>query len=486
MKPTDIEIEACPHSARCGGCRYAGCGYDTQLEKKREYLQKLLSPYGEVLPVLPAEEPLHYRNKVIRSFGFENGKAVSGMYEEHSRRLFPVPSCLLEDEGADRILSDLAALCAKQHIRPFDVRTKTGTLRHAMVRAGTRSGEYLLVLVTGTQEFPGRNNLVTAIRKAHPEITSVVQNVNASDTGIVLGQPGHGKTTGLQRVLYGPGFIRDTLSGLSFRISADSFYQVNTRGAERLYETAIRLAGLTGRETVLDAYCGIGTIGLCAAASVKEGRVIGVEQNADAIRDAIENAHKNHITNARFYPGDAGKFLEERTELFPDVVFMDPPRSGADGTFLSALCRAHPEKVVYISCGPEALARDLRTLTRDYRVTTIQPVDLFPLTEHVETVCLLVLRNPVTHINIDVDVEDLVQDKRGVATYDQIRDYVKEQTGLHVTNLNIAQIKRKCGIIESWSPFSLRQTILHKAAPPSHVQRRSPHRCMLRFRPLLP
>ena len=387
--------ETCPYLSRCGGCVSSAECYARQLEKKREMLEKLLGGYGSVLPVLPApaedgeDAPLHSRNKAIRSYGYDpdGKKPVWGMYEAHSRRLIPVSSCLAEDEGADRILSTLASLTAEQHLRPFDLRSGQGSLRHALVRAGKHSGEYLLVLVTGTQEFPGRNNLVTALRRAHPEITTIVQNVNASDTGIVLGQSGHGKNTGMQRVLYGPGFIRDTLCGLSFRISADSFWQVNTAGAELLYETALRLAGLSGRETVLDAYCGTGTVGLCAAGRAKN--VIGVELNPDAVRDAVGNAKANHITNARFFSGDAGKFLTERTDLRFDTVIMDPPRAGSDAAFLSALCRAKPERIVYISCGPEALARDLRTLTRDYRVTTIQPVDMFPFTEHVETVVLM-------------------------------------------------------------------------------------------------
>ena len=387
MKTTEI----CPYIARCGGCRYAEEPYERQLAEKQKHLEALLGTFGTVLPVIGMKEPYHSRNKAIRSFGYDGKKPVWGMYEAHSRRLIPVSSCLAEDEGADRILSTLARLTAEQHLRPFDIRTGQGTLRHALVRAGKHSGEYLLVLVTGTQEFPGRNNLVTALRRAHPELTTIVQNVNASDTGIVLGQSGHGKTTGLQRVLYGPGFIRDTLYGLSFRISADSFWQVNTAGAEVLYETALGLAHLTGHETVLDAYCGTGTIGLCAAKSAKT--VIGVELNADAVRDAVGNARANHIENARFFQGDAGKFLTERTELHFDTVIMDPPRAGSDAAFLSALCRAKPETVVYVSCGPEALARDLRTLTRDYRVTTIQPVDLFPLTEHVETVVRMVKEN---------------------------------------------------------------------------------------------
>lgn len=377
----------CPHAGKCGGCRYTELSYGEQLVKKREYLRMLLGKYGEVLPVRGMEEPLHCRNKVIRSFGYENRRPVWGLYAPHTRRITVVPDCPLEDAGADRILRTVAKISQEQHQKPFDMRTGTGALRHAMVRAGKRSGEYLLVLVTGTPAFPGRNNFVAALCRAHPEITTIVQNVNSSDTPLVLGQKGHGKTTGQERILYGPGYITDTLCGLNFRISADSFYQVNTAGAELLYETAISLAAFSGEETLLDAYCGIGTIGLSASGSVR--RVIGVEKNAAAVRDAVSNARENRIGNARFYTGDAGEFLTERSDMRPDVVIMDPPRSGADEAFLSALCRAQPEKVVYISCGPEALARDLAVLTRTYRVRAIQPVDMFPYTEHVETVVLM-------------------------------------------------------------------------------------------------
>ena len=275
-------------------------------------------------------------------------------------------------------------------------------------------------------------------------MTSVVQNCNPRRTSAVLGSD--------VRTLYGPGKITDTLCGLQFAISPRSFYQVNPEQTEVLYAKAIEFAALTGKETVIDAYCGIGTIGLCAAGRAKQ--VIGVERNPDAVRNACANAAANKINNARFICADATDWMRAAAQPnsglpHPDVVFLDPPREGSTPACIDAVAAMKPKRVVYVSCNPETLARDLTHLTRrGWKALKIQPVDMFPHTEHVETVCLLVLRNPVTHINIDVDVEEMVQDKRGMATYGQIKDYVLEHSGLNVSSLYIAQVKQKHGIIE--------------------------------------
>lgn len=379
----------CPHTA-CGGCSMTSVPYEKQLANKHTRLKQLLSSFGEVLPPIGMEEPYHYRNKVTRTFSAARDEkkrlvTVSGTYAAETRRVIPIDTCLIEDMGAQRIMHTLTALCASMKIPPYDPRTGNGVLRHAQIRVGAATGEYLLTLVTGTSQFPGRGNLVTALRKEHPEITSIVHNVNGFDTGMILGDE---KRSGHEnRVLFGSGSIRDTLCGLSFRISPQSFYQVNPRGTEILYKTAIDLADLRPTDTLLDAYCGIGTIGLSAASHCR--RVIGVELNPDAVRDAIANAKHNKITNARFYRGDAGKFMLENPDLTPDVLIMDPPRGGSDLPFLNAVCRRKPNRVVYVSCGPDTLARDLKTLTKEYRVETIQPVDMFPMTEHCETVVFL-------------------------------------------------------------------------------------------------
>ena len=399
--------DTCRHTA-CGGCSMTGVPYEEQLARKHKQLTELLSVYGTVLPPIGMEEPFHYRNKVTRTFAAvrddkKRMTAVSGTYAAETRRVVPIDMCQIEDIGAQRIMQTLTALCAKMKIPPYDVRTGSGVLRHAQIRFGAATGEYLLTLVTASPQFPGRGNLVTALRQAHPEITSIVHNVNGFDTGMILGDE---KRSGHEnRVLFGPGTIRDTLCGLSFRISPQSFYQGNPRGTEILYRTAIDLAGLAPTDTLLDAYCGIGTIGLAAAAHCR--RVIGVELNPDAVRDAIANAKYNHITNARFYRGDAGRFLLDNPDLTPDVLIMDPPRGGSDQPFLQAVCRRKPKKVVYVSCGPQSLARDLKTLTREYRVETIQPVDMFPMTEHCETVVLLRRKQVDGHVRISVHTKEL-------------------------------------------------------------------------------
>ena len=310
-----------------------------------------------------------------------------------------------------------------------------------LVRRGWRSGEILVVLVTAHGMLPGKRNFVRALLQQHPDITTVVQNINAGQTSLVLGAH--------SEVLYGPGYIREQLGDFTFRISPRAFYQINPVQTEVLYRTALEYAGLTGTETVVDAYCGTGTIGIFASRDA--ARVIGVENNRDAVHDAISNAKANRADNVRFYTADASDFLQGMAKAgeHADVVILDPPRAGSDERFLSAVTTVAPERVVYVSCNPETLARDLGYLTRHgYRVERIQPVDMFPHTEHIETVCLLVLRNPVTHINIDVDVEEMVQDKRGMATYGQIKDYVLEHSGLNVSSLYIAQVKQKHGIIE--------------------------------------
>lgn len=250
-------------------------------------------------------------------------------------------------------------------------------------------------------------------------------------------------------VLFGDGYITEQLGDFSFRISPKAFYQINPIQTEVLYNTTLEFAGLTGKETVVDAYCGTGTIGIFASPKAK--KVVGVELNPDAVKDARVNAKLNSAENTEFYNADAGEFLADAAasnEKY-DVVIMDPPRSGSTVKFLKSVVKLAPKTVVYVSCNPETLARDLMFLVRNgYKVKKIQPVDMFPHTNHVETVCLLVLRNPVTHINIDVDVEEMVQDKRGMATYGQIKDYVLEHSGLNVSSLYIAQVKQKHGIIE--------------------------------------
>lgn len=388
--------------------------------------------------------PYHYRNKVQAAFYTDKkGKIISGVYQSGSHHVVGIDSCQTEDVIADKIIVAVRKLLPSFRMTTYNEDTGKGFLRHILVKRGFATNQIMLVLVTGTPVFPSKNNFVKAILKQFPEITTIVQNINPYRTNLVLGDN--------QKVLYGKGYIEDILCGCRFRISPKSFYQINPVQTEVLYGKAIEFANLKGNETVLDTYCGIGTIGIIAAKN-GAGNVIGAELNGDAVRDAIVNARANNLKNIRFYKADAGEFMREAADEDekPDVVFMDPPRAGSDRKFLDSLIKMSPKKVVYVSCNPETLARDLAYLTQNspYKAQKIQPVDMFPHTAHIETVCLLVLRNPVTHINIDVDVEEMVQDKRGLATYGQIKDYVLEHSGLKVSSLYIAQVKQKHGIIE--------------------------------------
>lgn len=376
-------MKECPIFKKCGGCQYLNISYEKQLEKKQEELNRLLSKFCRVNPILGMEDPWHYRNKVHAVMGRDRkGKIISGVYKEGTHLLLPVEECLIENKKADEIIGTIRGLLPSFKIRTFDEDTGYGFLRHVLIRTAHATGEIMVVLVTASPVFPSKNNFVKALRKVHPEITTIVQNVNGRETSMVLGDKEH--------VLYGPGFIVDELCGFRFRISSKSFYQVNPVQTEVLYRKAIEAAGLTGKETVVDAYCGIGTIGIAASGKAKE--VIGVELNRDAVRDAITNAKINQIRNVRFYNNDAGKFMVQMAAEGgkADVVFLDPPRSGSTEEFINAVAVLKPQRVVYVSCGPETLARDLEVFKRNgYRAVEAWGVDMFPMTGHVETVCLL-------------------------------------------------------------------------------------------------
>lgn len=383
--PAEKKAEAldCPVSKKCGGCQYIGRPYKKQLKEKQMKIRNLLSSFGKIEPIIGMEDPYHYRNKVSAAFARDKkGNIISGVYEEGSHRVVLVDSCLLENRKADEIIVTIRELLRSFKIKVFDEDTGYGLLRHVLVRTGHATGEIMVVLVTASPVFPSKNNFVKALRSRHPEITTVVQNINGRSTSMVMGEKEH--------VLYGRGYIEDILCGKRFRISPRSFYQVNPIQTETLYRTAIEYAGCTGKERVLDAYCGTGTIGIIASAGAAE--VIGVELNGDAVRDAVTNAKRNAVKNISFYHKDAGEFMyqlaSEKAHI--DVVFMDPPRSGSSEAFLRALCILQPDRIVYISCNPETLKRDLTYLTKNrYHVKKIQPVDMFPGTVHVETVVLM-------------------------------------------------------------------------------------------------
>ena len=432
----------CPIYRECGGCQYLHLTYDQQLKEKQKRMEELLGGVCPVRPIIGMEEPYHYRNKVHAVFGLDRkNNPISGIYKEGTHRIFPVDSCLIEDQKADEIIVTIRSMLRSFKIRVFDEDTGYGLLRHVLIRRGFTTGEILVVLVTASPVFPSKNNFVKALREKHPEITTIVQNINGRSTSMVLGDKEH--------VLYGKGYIEDELCGLRFRISSRSFYQINSVQTEKLYGKAMELAELTGKETVLDAYCGIGTIGLIA--SKHAGKVIGVELNQDAVRDAVQNAKKNGITNAQFFCNDAGRFMSHMAARgeSADVVFMDPPRSGSTEEFIDSVALMQPKWVVYISCGPDTLARDLRMFAKHgYKAKEAWPVDLFGWTEHVETVVLLSKGEVDSKkIRVEFSLEDMdMSEFQDGATYTQIKDYVLEHTGLKVSNLYISQIKRKCGI----------------------------------------
>lgn len=380
--------DACPLYRKCGGCQLQNMSYPRQLQWKQSKVEHLLGKFHRVEPIIGMANPYHYRNKVQAAFALDRHKQViSGVYQASTHHVVPVESCMTEDETADRIMGTIRRLLPVFRIEPFDERTGGGLLRHVLVKRGFSTGEVMVVLVTVSPVLPAKNNFVHALRKEHPEITTVILNINNRNTSMVLGEQ--------EKVLYGPGFIEDRLCGCIFRISAKSFYQINPVQTEVLYGKAMEYAGLTGTETVIDAYCGIGTIGLTASSRAKQ--VIGVELNRDAVKDAISNARRNSIQNARFYTADAGEFMSGMAAEgeTADVVFMDPPRSGSDEQFLSSVVKLAPKKVVYISCNPETQERDLLFLTANgYRVEKIQPVDMFPHTNHTETICLLSCGSP--------------------------------------------------------------------------------------------
>ena len=382
----------CPVSSKCGGCQWIDRPYEEQLRAKETRFRKLMERFCRPEPIIGMEQPAHYRNKVHAVFGEDRRHGIiSGIYEERSHRIVPVDSCLIENEKADAIIVTIRGLLRSFKIRPYNEDTGRGLLRHVLIRTGQATGQIMVVLVLASPVLPCRNDFVKALLERHPEITTIVVNVNDRNTSMVLGDK--------EKVIYGKGYIEDRLCGKIFRISPKSFYQVNPSQAEKLYGKAMEYAALTGRETVLDAYCGTGTIGIIASAQA--GRVIGVELNPEAVRDARSNAKRNQADNISFYQNDADVLLQQMAEQGekPDVLLMDPPRSGSSEAFLSAAARMEPGKIVYISCNPDTLVRDLEVLTgKGYRAERGRAVDMFPFTDEIEAVCLLSKLDVKQHI----------------------------------------------------------------------------------------
>ena len=440
------------YEKKCGGCPLLALPYREQLAKKQARLRELLGGFAPVKAVQGMAEPLHYRNKAIASFATQRGKLVCGLYAEGTHRVLPGADCLLQEESLNKTLAAVLDAARACRWTAYDEDRGTGLLRHTVLRSSC-SGKVLVTLVTPGPDLPGSKNFCTVLRKKAPWVVSIVQNINLTRSSAVLGSR--------EKTLYGPGFVLDTLCGTQFAISSRSFYQVNRTQTEILYKKALELAKLTGRETVIDAYCGIGTIGLCAAPLAKQ--VIGVERNPAAVKDAAANARRNKIANARFVCADATEWMAAAAGegLHPDVVFLDPPRAGSTPECIAAVNKMKPRRVVYVSCDPETLARDVAAFTRlGWRAAKFCPVDLFPQTKHVETVVLLSHKKADSYIHIDVEfgegegkipVDSIA--KRAEAykpkekvTYKMIKEYIEAKYGFKVHTAYIAEVKRNLGL----------------------------------------
>ena len=424
---------------KCGGCPLLAMPYREQLAQKQARLQELLGGFAPVKAVQGMADPLHYRNKAIASFAAQHGKLVCGLYAEGTHKVLPGADCLLQEDILNKTLAAVLDAARTCRWTAYDEDRGTGLLRHTVLRSSA-DGKVLVTLVTPGPELPGSKNFCAAMRKKAPWVVSIVQNINPTRTSAVLGNR--------EKTLYGPGFVLDTLCGTQFAISSRSFYQVNRTQTEVLYKKALELAKLTGRETVVDAYCGIGTIGLCAAPQAKQ--VIGVERNPAAVKDAAANARRNKLANARFVCADATEWMTAAAGegLRPDVVFIDPPRAGSTPECIAAVNKMKPRRVVYVSCDPETLARDVAAFTRlGWRTAKFCPVDLFPQTRHVETVVQLSQRKPDDVIRVGLDLDELdITSAESKATYPELKDYIRGKYGFKVSSLYIAQVKRKLGL----------------------------------------
>ena len=380
----------CPVCTSCGGCQFQQLNYHAQLAFKKNKVKNAFLRTAkmdvEVNDVIGMEDPYFYRNKIQMPVGKDRfGKIVTGFYKANSHDIVPIEKCYIEDERSAPILKTIRELMKEIRIEPYDEDKRTGVIRHILIRASFYKKQIMVVIVTNVNSFPGQRNFVNALTSKHPEITTIVQNINKRDTNVILGN--------YENILYGKGFIEDSLLGINYQISSKSFYQINPNQTEKLYTTAIKAANLSKEDIVFDAYTGIGTIAILAAKHAKH--VIGVEIVNQAIRDAIRNAKHNGVNNIEFHANDVSDYMDlmAHNKQSIDVLFMDPPRKGADERFLKSVLTLKPKKIIYISCEPETLARDIKLLSAKYNIESIQPVDMFPQTHHVEAVVSLVLKH---------------------------------------------------------------------------------------------
>ena len=446
--PDRVPVD-CLVAGPCGGCSLRHLDYAAELRAKQESVLDAFRRIGglevPVLDIQPSPEVDRYRNKVQFPVGVDkNGVPCIGFYAGRTHRIVPCPDCKLQPGVLNEIGNALCAFFAQQGIRPYDEQSGKGLVRHIFLRRGAHSGQIMVCLVCTRAKLPHAEQLCTALRGQFPAISTILLNVNAKSTNVILGSENH--------ILYGPGYIEDTLCGVPVRLGPLSFYQVNTLAAERLYGVAAQYAQLTPDDTLLDLYCGMGTIGLSMAEQCRE--LIGVEIVPEAIESAKANAARMGeavAAKSRFFCADAGQAATQLAAegLHPDIVMLDPPRKGCDEATLSAVVRMAPRRVVYVSCNPATAARDAAWLEQNgYHAEKVQPVDLFPRTKHCETVVLLSKGEVDSKkIRVEFSLEDMdMSEFQDGATYTQIKDYVLEHSGLKVSNLYISQIKRKCGI----------------------------------------
>lgn len=375
----------CTYAENCGGCQLQGIPYQEQIDEKMNIVEDVVGKYAPVAPIISMEDPTHYRNKSQSAFGMKRGNIINGKYRIYSHELTPVKSCMLEDPETDVIFQTVNELMTTLYIEPYDEYLNEGIIRHVLVKRSFSTNQIMVILVCGTNRIPHKKDFLKLLLTRHPNIQTVLLNINDEPTSIILGKKE-------EEILYGEGYIEDELCGLDFAITAKSFYHINSIQTEKMYTIAMKMAQLKETDVVVDAYCGTGTIGLVAA---KQGinHLIGVEIDKASVMDAQLNASLNHIENANFVCADASAYFKTmaKAKEHIDILFLEPTKKGTDERFLAAAIKMDPRKIIYISCNVDTLERDLRYITRfgDYRVVGFQPVDLFPYTEHIETIALI-------------------------------------------------------------------------------------------------
>ena len=454
IEPSPYRVASpCPVSRACGGCTLMAMDYKKQLEFKNSIIKNNLYKIGgikdiELPPVLGMDNPYRYRNKAQFPVGTDkNGNIIMGFYAGRTHSIIPTDDCLIGTKDNAGILAKIKEYMLKYKVEAYNEESHTGLVRHILIRSGFTTGQIMVCIVINGESLPGESELVKMLQTVSlcndGKIASIMTNINRDRTNVIMGRE--------CRLLFGTPYIEDYIGNIKYRISPLSFYQVNPVQTKVLYEKALEFAALTGKETVWDLYCGIGTISLFLAGKAK--MVYGVEIVPEAIEDAIENARLNGIENARFYVGKAEEVLPEKYEkesIKADVIVVDPPRKGCDETLLKTMVDMQPDRIVYVSCDSATLARDLKYLTANgYEVKRVQGVDQFCHSGHVETVCLLSkLHEAKYHVNVKLDMDEMdLTSAESKATYEEIKAYVAEHNdGMKVSSLNIAQVKRKCGI----------------------------------------